>query len=515
MGKQRRTNTSRAPSHPPGEFLTAAEAARQLGVTPSTLRRWIHTGRVPAQRAGKKWRIRPVDLAGVVEVPTASPAPTPVSPDVTEEAEACLDALLERAGPGSPDTLQMVEQIETSLAGRLAGSDPAVRRLLAKLLLGAVRSMASDLHIEPAADRVRVRQRTDGLLMEIAALPKDMAGPLTTEIMRWAQIDPAVRRLPQDGRFLVEFGGREIDARVSTMPSVHGTVVALRVLDRQVMLPELDALGFEPEQFDRYRDLIHSPNGLILLSGPTGSGKTTTIYRSLSQLNTPDRKIMTAEDPVEYPFDGMDQAAIDESIGFDFERALISMLRQAPNIMFIGEIRTGRTAQLLCQAALTGHLVFSVLHAPDSLAGVRRLLETGIPPALLGGALRCVVAQRLVRLVCPHCKTEHQPTAEELRLLGAEEGAAGSVFYQGQGCERCNLTGYRGRTAIYELLDFTEDMRSAVATYQGDPRQLVDAARRTGYRSLREVALAKLARGETTVEEVCRETCVPDRAQMI
>lgn len=511
--KDKPTRAQAGDGGPPMELVGTTEAARILGVTPSTLRRWIREGRIESRRVGKKWRVRRSDLGKVVQVREAGPVAPPVAPAVARKSEEAIDALLKKIGLTKSQITKLTKGVESEVSARLDDSDPEARRLLAKYLLYAVHAVSSDLHVEPMAGSVKVRFRVDGCLYEAPPLPRELARPLLDEIMRWSGLSLSERRRPQDGRFLLEVGGRDIDFRISTMPTIHGNVAAMRLLDRRVMLTPIDRLGFEPEQLERYRDIIHRPNGLILVAGPTGTGKTTTLYASLSELNDPSRKILTAEDPVEYALDGIDQSPIDESIGFGFGQAARSMLRQAPNIMFIGEIRGTETGQLLCQAALTGHLVFSTLHTGDAVSAITRLLDIGVKPVLLSSALLCVVAQRLVRLICPHCKTQHRPKAGDLDVLGLKGKDRRRTFYHGKGCKRCNLTGYRGRTAIYELLELGREVGAAIMNQQRG--RLLDAARSAGYRPMREVALDKLFRGETTIEEVVRETCIPDRARMI
>jgi len=511
-GKGRKRKTDAAGD---AGLLGTTEAARELGVTPATLRRWITEGRLPAQRVGKKWRVRRADLRKVVQLQDAAPAeaPPPLQPRQARQSEQQIDKLLSRSGLGKARAAELAASVESQVLGSVEQSDPVARRLLAKLLVGAVHATVSDLHIEPFADGVKVRQRIDGALMEAVELPRELARSMIDEVMRWSGMNLNARRVSQNGRFAVRPMGSEIDVRVNVMPTIYGGVVALRILDRQVALPALDRLGFEPDQLERYRSIIQRPNGLILVTAPTGAGKTTTLYATLSELNDPSRKILTAEDPVEYALPGINQAAIDESVGFGFREAAIAMLRQAPNIMFIGEIRGVPTGQLLCQAALTGHLVFSTLHTDDAVSAVIRLLDMGVEPVLVSSAVACVVGQRLVRLICRHCKTEHRPEERDLDVLRLEGEDRARPVYYGKGCEQCHGTGYRGRTAIYQLLEFTPEVRSAVLGQDRDG--LAGAARSAGYRSLREVALAKLFRGETTVEEIVRETCIAGRAQMI
>ncbi len=515
MSKRAGKGQVAAKTDQPGLLLGTAQAAEELGVSPSTLRRWLKEGRLQGRKVGKRWRFERSELGSVVDLNVQEPAraAAPPTQSVVERCDRQLDSLLLEGGLGQGKLAEAVADLDAQVDAYAKGSDPAARHLMAKLLLHAVRSAASDLHIEPMGQRAKVRQRIDGALAQVLELPNELAPSLSDELKRWTCLDLGVRRVPQDGRAVLSVEGREVDLRISTMPSLYGQTVALRILDRHVVLLDVAHLGFEPAALERYQRILRRPNGLILVAGPTGCGKTTTIYASLRALNTPDRKIMTAEDPVEYTFDGITQTPIDEASGLGFARAARTMLRQAPNVMFIGEVRDPEVAQLVVSASLTGHLVFTAIHASDALAASTRLIQMGVKPFLVSSAFQCALAQRLVRLNCPECSAPYVPKPEELDALGLKEDDRGRTFHRGRGCARCHQLGFRGRAAVYELLEFTRGVRDALT--EGSVECLAEAARASGWRTLREVALDKLFRGETTIEEVLRETCFEDRARMV
>jgi len=502
--KPRKSAPTTPPAASPSDFIGTAEAAEELGVSQATLRRWVKDGRVEARKVGKQWRIRRSALGSVVAVQTApSPASPPPHPGIPRQAEWKLDALL--AGRGvTPDRLGKVVEDFDSAAAPVEGGDADIRRLMVKLLLNAIEAGADDLHIEPTAGDVRVRQRVDGVLTEVTFLPAEIARPLADEVKRWSKLNLAETRRSQDGRLLWNLDSRTIDIRLNVAPALHGEVVAMRILDRQAALLPLAELGFEPDQLDRWLRLIHARQGLIIVTAPAGSGKTTTIYSTLSELNRPDRKIMTAEDPVEFDIPGIDQMQINPEIGVDFARSVVTMLRQAVDIVFIGEIRDGEVGELLCKAAATGHLVFSTMHANDAPSVPARLMEMGVQPHLIASNLIAVLAQRLVRRVCPGCKSEYRPSEKDLDTLGLQGDDRARTFYHGKGCKQCGMTGYRGRTAVYELLDLDGRVRAAIMNQNA--AEIANAGRSSGWRPLRETALDKVFRGETTVEEVLRQT---------
>jgi len=501
--KPRKPALTTAPVAPSSDFIGTAQAAEELGVSQATLRRWVKEGRVDARKIGKQWRIRRNALGSVVAVHDASPPSPPPRPGIPRQAERKLDALL--AGLGvTPDRLRKVVEDFDSAAAPLEGSDADIRHLVVKLLLNAVEARADDLHIEPMSDTVRIRQRVDGVLTEVTALPAEMARPLAEEIKRWSKLSLTETRRSQDGRLLWNLEGRTIDIRLNVAPALHGEVVAMRILDRQAAFLPLSELGFEPDQLTCWLRLIRTHQGLIIVTAPAGSGKTTTIYSTLSELNRPECKIMTAEDPVEFDIPGVGQMQINPEIGVDFARSLITMLRQAVDIIFIGEIRNGEVGELLCKAAATGHLVFSTMHANDAPSVPIRLMDMGVDPHLIASNLIAVLAQRLVRRLCPHCKSEYRPSEKDLDTLGLQGDDRARTFYHGKGCKQCAMTGYRGRTAVYQLLDVDGKVRAAIMNQNA--AEIADAGRSSGWRPLREAAVHKVFRGETTVEEVIRHT---------
>ena len=501
MAAAKRGASAEAPDA--GETVGTTEAAGILNVSPATLRRWVGEGRVPARKIGKQWRIKRSDLGSAVTLKDESQQPpaTTVGPAL-QQAEAKVNALLAAGGMTAKEIAAAARGMEAGTE-RPAEGNPDARRLAFKLMLHAVRSHTSDLHIEPWADRLVVRQRVDGMLARTVDLPQSVGRPLLDEIMRFVALNPDDRRRPQDGRLWIEMDGREIDFRVSLWPGVHGPVAALRVLDRSVIALSLDRLGLEPEELAQYRAIIERPNGLVLVTGPTGHGITTRVYASLVHLNKPHRKIMTAEDPVEYLIEGVNQAAINEDIGFGFAAAARSMLRQDPDVVLIGELRDLETSELAVSAALTGHLVFANLHTNDAPSTVTRLVDKGVPPFRLASALQAIASQRLVRLVCKHCREEYAPGREMLDALELSSEQRGQTFHRGAGCTRCNGTGYRGRAAVSQLLEFTSAVRQAV--FEGrSTQEIADAGRAGGFRTLREAALTKVFAGQTTLEEVIR-----------
>jgi type IV pilus assembly protein PilB len=384
------------------------------------------------------------------------------------------------------------------------GDAPVIR--LINLIIGeAVRTRASDIHIEPMADRVRVRYRVDGVCLERDNVPKSMQGPVIARLKIMAGIDIAEKRLPQDGRIKMKIGNDYIDFRVSSLPAYHGESVVLRILRADAVNIGITGLGFEEDDNARFQEIIRQPNGIFLVTGPTGSGKTTTLYAALQELNRPDKKIITAEDPVEYNFTGMNQCQVREEIGLSFARILRAMLRQAPNIILVGEIRDKEVGEVAIQAALTGHLVFSTLHTNDSPSAITRLIDMGIKPFLVASSIQAIMAQRLVRRICNNCKTvDPNPNRFILRTLGiTDEDLAGHEVYKGSGCKRCTNTGYRGRQGLFEMLVMNNEIRE-LAFNRASTQQLRKAARGTGMASLLDDGKRKILRGITTPEEVAR-----------
>jgi type IV pilus assembly protein PilB len=375
------------------------------------------------------------------------------------------------------------------------------------LIHEAVKTRASDIHVEPMANRVRVRYRVDGVCLERDSIPKRMQGPVLNRLKIMAGIDLAEKRLPQDGRITMDIGGRPVDFRVSSLPSYHGESIVLRILRPESARLGITALGFEQEDYARFMKIIKRPNGIFLVTGPTGSGKTTTLYGAINELNRPDRKIITAEDPVEYSFTGVNQVQVNEQIGLSFATILRAMLRQAPNIILVGEIRDLVVAEVAIQAALTGHLVFSTLHTNDAPSAITRLIDMGVKPFLVASSIQAVLAQRLIRVICVECKEVHpEPDPRILRLLGFRpDEIENTTCYRGRGCNVCSGTGYRGRQGIFELMEMDSTIRE-MAFNRSPLSDLRRAARAGGMKALVEDGRLKIRNGITTPEELVRVT---------
>ena len=407
-----------------------------------------------------------------------------------KEIQSILD------GEGDPDLTS---------AEALAESAP-VRKLLNMVFLLGIKDHASDLHFEPFEDEFKIRIKADGTLYEMVPPPRHLASAITTRIKVLANLDIAEKRLPQDGRIRLMVAGNPIDFRVSVLPTMFGESVVCRILDKSVISLDLNNVGMSQDLIRRFREIIELPNGIILVTGPTGSGKTTTLYAALSELNVITDKLMTTEDPVEYDIDGIIQMPIDAEIGNTFAQCLRSILRQDPDKILVGEIRDRETAQIAVQASLTGHLVFSTLHTNDAPSTITRLKDMGIPEFLITATLQAILAQRLVRRICKDCRTEIHPSEEQLAELGlTPQDVVGKHFYQGAGCVTCNNTGYKGRTAIHEFLTVNEEIRNIILR-NGSVSEMRDAACRNGMLTFRDAGLAKIFEGVTTIEEVVRET---------
>ncbi len=385
--------------------------------------------------------------------------------------------------------------------------DGPIVRLVNLIIDSAYYMRASDIHVEPMTDRVRVRYRVDGVCLEKDNIPKNMQAPLTTRLKILSGMDIAEKRLPQDGRIKRTIGGQDIDFRVSALPGYHGESIVLRILRPDAVNIGIQSLGFEQDDYERFQRIIKRPNGIFLVTGPTGSGKTTTLYAALQALNKPNTKIITAEDPVEYNFDGMNQVQVKEEIGLTFERILRALLRQAPNIILIGEIRDGVVADIAIQAALTGHLVFSTLHTNDAASAITRLIDMGVKPFLVASAIQAIMAQRLVRVICDNCKViDENPDAYHLRLLDiSPEDIEKHPIYKGAGCGQCQDTGFKGRIAIFEMAEMNSELRELAFT-KAPTSELRKVAKASGMRPLMEDGKIKIFRGTTTPEEVARIT---------
>ncbi len=390
-------------------------------------------------------------------------------------------------------------------AAAAAASLPVVR-LLNSILHQAVKDRASDVHFEVFEATFRIRYRVDGSLYEIESPPGHLAQPLVARIKVMADLDIAETRLPQDGRIELSIDGRPVDLRVATLPSAGGEGCVLRVLDRSSVALDLAALGLSAAEESALKELVELPHGIVLVTGPTGSGKTTTLYAMLQAANDPRTKIITVEDPVEYDIDGIVQVPVNDEIGVTYAKVLRTVLRQDPDKILVGEIRDAETAQVAVEASLTGHTVFSTLHTNDAPSAVTRLIDIGIEPFLITATLEAVVAQRLVRRICPDCKSDYRPEEELLRELGPDGAALrGATFYYGRGCAACHKTGYRGRTGLFEILRLDEPLRRSVQ-HSGSTSQLRTLAIEGGMQSLRQSGLRAVTEGRTTIEEVLRET---------
>jgi type IV pilus assembly protein PilB len=391
-----------------------------------------------------------------------------------------------------------------------AAEDNKVIQLLNLVLLQAIKDKASDIHFEPFEDEFKMRYRIDGVLYEMVPPPKHLGPAITSRVKVMASLDIAERRLPQDGRVELQVGGNPIDLRVAVLPTMHGESVVMRVLDRSNVELSLDRVGLGAEDLELLRSLINKPNGIVVVTGPTGSGKTTTLYAALAELNDIETKILTAEDPVEYDIDGLCQCQINPDAGLTFAKCLRSFLRQDPDIILVGEIRDLETAQIAVQASLTGHLVFSTLHTNDAPSSIVRLLDLGLEAFLLTATVEAIVAQRLVRTVCPKCKEPYTPTEEQLMELQIKpEEILGRKFYRGRGCDNCHSSGYRGRTALFEIMAMDDGLRDLIMK-QASTAVLRDEARKRGMRSLREAGLRAIYEGLTTIDEVVRETILEE-----
>jgi type IV pilus assembly protein PilB len=387
----------------------------------------------------------------------------------------------------------------------LANSAP-VRKLLNMVLLLAIKDHASDIHFEPFEDEFRIRIKADGVLFEMVPPPRHLAFAITTRIKVMANLNISERRLPQDGRIELTVGGHPVDLRVSVMPTMFGESVVCRVLDRSVVSLDLNNVGMDAEIMEGFRAVIEKPNGIILVTGPTGSGKTTTLYSALSELNKIEDKLITTEDPVEYDIDGIVQIPINHDIGVTFASALRAILRQDPDKILVGEIRDYETAEIAIQASLTGHLVFSTLHTNDAPSTVTRLKDMGVPVFLITATVEAILAQRLVRRICAECREEMEPTEEMLLELElSKEDVAGKKFYRGIGCGSCSNTGYKGRVGLFELMVLDDELRAMIMENETTDA-LRNRAADKGMRLLRTMGIELMYDGTTTAEEIIRET---------
>jgi len=384
--------------------------------------------------------------------------------------------------------------------------DNRVVKLLNLVLLQAIRDRASDIHFEPFEDEFKMRYRIDGVLYEMEPPKKELGPAITSRVKVMAKLDIAERRLPQDGRIELMLNGAPIDLRVSVLPTMYGESVVMRVLDRSNVKLSLDRIGMREDDLDMFKRLIAKPNGVVVVTGPTGSGKTTTLYAALQSLNDIETKILTAEDPVEYDIDGLCQVQVNPEVDLTFGKALRSFLRQDPDVILVGEIRDLETAEIAVQASLTGHLVLTTLHTNDAPSSVIRLVDLGVEPFLLTATMEGVVAQRLVRTICPKCKESYVPKEEELMELNLlPEDVKGRSFFRGKGCDNCYNSGYRGRMAIFEIMSVNEEMRDQIMA-KASTNVLRALSKKNGMRPLRQCGLLSIYEGQTTIDEVVRET---------
>jgi type IV pilus assembly protein PilB len=440
-------------------------------------------------------------------------------------SQRAIDGAIERAYQGKEESIADIireleadpelrgHKSETSIdigsLGELADAAP-VRKLINMVFLTAIRDRASDVHFEPFEDEYRMRYRCDGVLVDMIPPPRHLAMALASRIKVMANLDIAERRLPQDGRIELTVGGNSVDLRVSVLPTMFGESVVIRVLDRTVVNLALENVGLPVDMLAQFRELIRKPNGIVLVTGPTGAGKTTTLYSALNELNQITDKIITTEDPVEYEIDGITQVPINADIDMTFAAALRAILRQDPDIILVGEIRDLETAQIAVQASLTGHMVFSTLHTNDAPSTITRLRDMGIEPYLITATLEGIMAQRLVRRICTQCKTEFEPSPDMLMELNLRPSdVKGKKFYYGSGCAACNNMGYKGRTGLYELILMNDQLRDLVSK-GASTDQLRNAVRAMGVRGLREAGLDAIYAGTTTIDEVVRETILED-----
>ena len=438
-------------------------------------------------------------------VVNANILPVPVDPDqFDEELERYypekIDSVADIIAELTPAELEAVDEDEDH------ANDAPIVKFVDVVIQQAIKDKASDIHFEPFEKNFRIRYRVDGALYEMPPPPKSLAVPVISRVKIISGLNISERRRPQDGRIQLKANGTPVDLRVSCLPTSYGESVVLRVLDRSVVNLSLDSLGIGEDVLEKLRELIHLPNGILLVTGPTGSGKTTTLYSALGEINNPEDKLLTAEDPVEYDIEGIIQCPINDAVGMTFQRALRAFLRQDPDRILVGEIRDFETAQIAIEASLTGHFVFSTLHTNDAASTVTRLVDMGVEPFLISSSLAGVLGQRLIRRVCKNCRAFYTPTDEDLDRLNMDRDEIGDhQFCYGKGCQICNYTGYKGRKALTELLVVNSEIRELIS--ENAPTTVIrDKARELGMRTLREDGMLALYNGETSVDEVVRYT---------
>ena len=504
--------------------------AKQLGIP---FVRSIHDRDIPEElikkvpvRFAKKFQVLPIGYRhnGVLIV-TSDPLNTSALDDirllletpviVATTPSAVIVEAINRAYDRASTTDTSIEDLGQDVIDDGALQEPVdlldsedeapIIRLVNSILFRAVKERASDIHVEPFEREVAVRFRIDGNLYDILKIPKRLQNSVGSRIKLLGGLNIAEKRLPQDGRIRIKIAGKDVDLRLSTLPTAHGERIVMRILDKSSIVLDLTNLGFEANMLKAAEDLITKPFGIILVTGPTGSGKTTTLYAALSKINKEDINIITVEDPIEYQLPGIGQIQVNEKIGLTFANGLRSILRQDPDVVLIGEIRDRETAEIAVQASLTGHLVLSSIHTNDACSSITRLVDMGVEPFLVSTSLVGIIAQRLVRRICPVCRTPHQATSEQLARLGLDKIPSKATVYKAVGCDQCYHTGYKGRVGIYELLHIDEDLRSVILK-DPDAVSLRKAAIAKGFRPMRYDGLLKILQGVTTIEEVLATT---------
>jgi type IV pilus assembly protein PilB len=477
---------------------------------------------VPVERVGRKLTVamaNPSNIFAIDDIKFLTGLE--VQPLIASETEIkkAIDKYYDSADSMATVMKSMEEEVELveeatedDVTGVVDEAEQApIVKLVNSLITDAVRKRASDIHVEPYEKSLRVRFRIDGVLYEMMAPPFRMKAAIVSRLKIMAELDIAERRIPQDGRIKVRTLGKTIDLRVSTLPTIFGEKVVMRILDRSNLSVDLTTAGFEQDALENFMRAIESPYGIVLVTGPTGSGKTTTLYSALAKISTPEVNIMTAEDPVEYNIEGINQVQVHEEIGLTFANALKAFLRQDPNIVMVGEIRDLETGSIATKAALTGHLVLSTLHTNDAPSSVNRMIDMGIEPFLVASSTNVILAQRLARRICPHCKTEIKLHPEVLRELGLDPDEHGdTTFHEGAGCLECNNTGYKGRQGLFEVMPISPEIRDLILD-RAPTNEICRQAREDGMHTLREDALLKLKKGITTAEEVLKETAADER----
>jgi type IV pilus assembly protein PilB len=472
---------------------------------------------IPLSREGGKLRVAiadPLDTDGMdalgyllkmpIEPVVATPEEIKSAIDrfYGKDANSIDDLLNDLAVGDGAEANAVTTEASTAADPTNTEADAPIIKLVHQIILEAIHRRASDIHIEPLEKRFRVRYRIDGVLIEVENPPKRLQLSIISRLKIMANISIAEKRVPQDGRIQIQMTGKQLDLRVSSLPTAHGESIVMRILDKEGLTLGLPELGFLSDDAAVFEKLITLPDGILLVTGPTGSGKTTTLYGCLHFINKPDKKIITVEDPVEYQLNGINQVPVRHDVGMTFASALRAMLRQAPNVVMVGEIRDLETAEIAINASLTGHMVFSTLHTNDAPGAVTRLIDIGVKPFLVSTSLRAIMAQRLVRKICRHCKRPYTPTSNELRSLNINPAqATHATFAKGDGCGECNSTGYRGRIGIFEIFVVNEEVQRMIYENVGTAK-LRDKARSLGMRTMREDGARKVTAGLTTIEEV-------------